>query len=248
MRRSSDIHDGSTVHVGGFSPRKRHSQLPDLRARTQASAADDGDDDDGGPWRSQNGGSARGNRLDDPTTGGPRRCRSAFRGAPDCKTDNDLPGDGPRGHPGPFEPLLESGEAEVELIGQGASPNAFDALVPGSPPSTLLLARDIRCRGQGSAGIQRRSARHGAALPADFAVIRAAPGGPIRKSRLSGSPTFNATMAGAARVTIAEVDEIVALGELQPEAILRRGFTYSGSSSGRVSRGRLARPLLVSSK
>ena len=32
--------------------------------------------------------------------------------------------------------------------------------------------------------------------------------------------TFNATMAGAARVTIAEVDEIVELGELDPECII----------------------------
>jgi 3-oxoacid CoA-transferase A subunit len=32
--------------------------------------------------------------------------------------------------------------------------------------------------------------------------------------------TFNATMAGAAEVTVAEVDEIVELGELDPECII----------------------------
>ena len=35
--------------------------------------------------------------------------------------------------------------------------------------------------------------------------------------------TFNAVMAGAARVTVAEVDEVVELGELDPEAIVTPG-------------------------
>ena len=35
--------------------------------------------------------------------------------------------------------------------------------------------------------------------------------------------TFNATMAGAARVTIAEVDQIVDLGDLDPEGIVTPG-------------------------
>ncbi|MDO9445368.1 MAG: CoA-transferase, partial [Dehalococcoidia bacterium] len=34
-----------------------------------------------------------------------------------------------------------------------------------------------------------------------------------------GPRTFNQTMAGAARITIAEVDEVVPLGDLGPEAI-----------------------------
>jgi acyl CoA:acetate/3-ketoacid CoA transferase alpha subunit len=38
------------------------------------------------------------------------------------------------------------------------------------------------------------------------------------------SRTFNATMAGAAKVTIAEVDEIVELGELDAEAIITPGL------------------------
>ncbi len=35
--------------------------------------------------------------------------------------------------------------------------------------------------------------------------------------------TFNATMAGASTVTIAEVDEVVELGELNPEHIITPG-------------------------
>jgi 3-oxoacid CoA-transferase A subunit len=124
------------------------------------------------------------------------------------------------GHPGPFEPLLESGEAEVELIGQGS------------------LAERIRCAragiaafytpvGAGTFVAEGKEVREfngvphvmEVALPADFAVIRAHQADRYGNLAYRGAPTFNATMAGAARVTIAEVDEIVELGELKPEAI-----------------------------
>src|SRR5205085_903629 len=60
-------------------------------------------------------------------------------------------------------------------------------------------------------------------LPADYAVIRAHQADRYGNLVYRGAPTFNATMAGAARVTIAEVDQIVPLGELQPEAIVTPG-------------------------
>ena len=50
------------------------------------------------------------------------------------------------------------------------------------------------------------------ALRADFALIRA-------HLTFRGAHTLNATMAGAVSVTIAEVDEIVALGDLTPDRI-----------------------------
>ena len=63
------------------------------------------------------------------------------------------------------------------------------------------------------------------AIPADFAFIRAYKGD--RRGNLvyqGTSRNFNATMAGAAKVTIAEVDELVELGDLGPEIIVTPGI------------------------
>jgi len=58
-------------------------------------------------------------------------------------------------------------------------------------------------------------------LTADFALIKAHQAdrwGNLTYRRTSR--TFNATMAGAAKVTIAEVDELVELGDLDPECVV----------------------------
>jgi len=62
-------------------------------------------------------------------------------------------------------------------------------------------------------------------IKADFALIKA------HKADRWGNlvyrkttRTYNAVMAGAAKVTIAEVDEIVELGELDPEVIVTPGI------------------------
>ncbi|GAG06013.1 unnamed protein product, partial [marine sediment metagenome] len=61
-------------------------------------------------------------------------------------------------------------------------------------------------------------------IKADFALIHANKGDRWGNLVYRGtSRTFNATMAGAARVTIAEVDEIVELGDLDPESIVTPG-------------------------
>jgi 3-oxoadipate CoA-transferase alpha subunit len=61
-------------------------------------------------------------------------------------------------------------------------------------------------------------------IKADFALIRAYKADRWGNLVYRGtSRTFNATMAGAARVTIAEVDEVVELGELNPEEIVTPG-------------------------
>lgn len=62
------------------------------------------------------------------------------------------------------------------------------------------------------------------AIKGDFALIRAHQADRWGNLVYKGtSRTFNATMAGAARVTIAEVDEVVELGALDPEAIITPG-------------------------
>jgi 3-oxoacid CoA-transferase A subunit len=59
------------------------------------------------------------------------------------------------------------------------------------------------------------------AIKADFAFIRGYKADRYGNVVYKGtSRTFNPVMAGAATVTIVEVDEIVELGELDPEAIV----------------------------
>ena len=63
------------------------------------------------------------------------------------------------------------------------------------------------------------------AIKADFALIRAHKADRWGNLVYQGtSRNFNAVMAGAAKVTIAEVDQVVPLGELDPEAIATPGI------------------------
>ncbi|MEE9277352.1 MAG: 3-oxoacid CoA-transferase subunit A [Dehalococcoidia bacterium] len=126
----------------------------------------------------------------------------------------------------PFEQKLRAGEIELELLGQGS------------------LAERIRCARAGLAGVYTpvgvgTVAAEGkeirefngvphvleTALKADYSVIRAHKADRRGNLVYKGTGrTFNATMAGAANVTIAEVDEVVELGELDPECIVTPGL------------------------
>jgi 3-oxoadipate CoA-transferase alpha subunit len=122
----------------------------------------------------------------------------------------------------PFEELLERGEVELELIGQGSLAEAIRAAragiaafyTPVGPGTVTQGQKEVRWFDGRPHVLQR-------ALKADYAFVRA-----YRADRWGNlvyrgtARTFNATMAGAARVTIAEVDEIVELGELDPECIV----------------------------
>jgi 3-oxoacid CoA-transferase A subunit len=120
----------------------------------------------------------------------------------------------------PFEERLARGEVEVEVIGQGS------------------LAERIRCAragiaafytpvGPGTAVADGKEVRYFRGVPhvletalhADFALVRAQRADRRGNLWFRGARTFNETMAGAATVTIAEVDEIVPLGELGADQI-----------------------------
>ena len=124
----------------------------------------------------------------------------------------------------PFEERLAAGEVEVEVMGQGT------------------LAERIRCARAGLAGFYTpvgpgTNVANGkevrdfdgvphvleTALKADFGLIRAWKADRYGNLVFRGPRTFNETMAGAATITIAEVDEIVELGELQPDHIHTAG-------------------------
>jgi 3-oxoacid CoA-transferase subunit A len=126
----------------------------------------------------------------------------------------------------PFEEQCLSGEVELEVVPQGT------------------LAERIRAGGAGIAGfytpvgpgtiVEKGKERREfdgrehlleLALKADFALIKAHKGD--RKGNLvyrQSARNFNPVMATAARITIAEVDEIVEAGELDADTIVTPGI------------------------
>jgi 3-oxoadipate CoA-transferase alpha subunit len=108
----------------------------------------------------------------------------------------------------------------VELVTQGtlaerirAAKAGIPAFYPPTGAVTLLAeGKDVR-------EFDGVKARLEYPLKADFALVRAyrRTGGELVYQ--GSSRNFNEVMAGAATVTIAEVDEIVELGDIDPEAV-----------------------------
>ena len=121
----------------------------------------------------------------------------------------------------PFEQQFRAGEVEIEIVPQGTLAERIRAnkagigafFTPTGPGTIVEQGKEIRI-------IDGRSYVLEYPIKADFAFIRAYKADRLGNLIYRGTAqTFNATMAGAARVTIAEVDEIVPVQELAPEAI-----------------------------
>lgn len=123
-------------------------------------------------------------------------------------------------HVYPFEARLEAGDVELELIGQGSLAERIRSAragiaafyTPVGPGTAVAEGKEIRDFNGVPHVLET-------ALHADFALIRAHRADRLGNLVYRGARTFNETMAGAATVTIAEVDEIVDLGTLAPEHI-----------------------------
>ncbi len=121
-----------------------------------------------------------------------------------------------------FEKLLRAGQVEVDMVPQGTLAERIRAAKAGLggvyvPTGVGTIVE----KGKEKKVINGQTYLLELPIHADFALIKAHKGdrwGNLTYRRTSR--TFNATMAGAARVTIAEVDEIAELGELDPEAII----------------------------
>lgn len=120
-----------------------------------------------------------------------------------------------------FEKQFLSGELEVELVPQGTFAERIRAGGAGIPAfytptgvGTLVADGKETKEFDGRVYIMER------ALKADFAFVKAWKGDPygnlvFRKT----TQNFNPMMATAAKVTIAEVEELVPLGTLDPDQI-----------------------------
>jgi 3-oxoadipate CoA-transferase alpha subunit len=122
--------------------------------------------------------------------------------------------------------LQEGQDIEIELVAQGTLAQRIKAAKAGIPAfytrtglgTMLEKGKEVR-----QFDGQQYLLEH--AIKADFALIQAYKADRYGNLIYKGtSRTFNATMAGAATVTVAEVAEIVELGELDPEIIVTPGI------------------------
>jgi 3-oxoadipate CoA-transferase alpha subunit len=124
-----------------------------------------------------------------------------------------------------FRELHQSGQVELELVPQGTMSERMRCAGAGlggflTPAGVGTDVAD----GKQTMEMKGQQFLLEEALPADFALIRAFRGD--RWGNLTyrlAMRNFNPVMAMAASVTIAEVDEIVDLGDLDPENIATSG-------------------------
>jgi 3-oxoadipate CoA-transferase alpha subunit len=124
--------------------------------------------------------------------------------------------------PSPAEKQILSGEVELEIVPQGTLAErirAGGAGIPAfyTPTGVSTVVQD----GKEIRDFDSRPCLLEHALKADYAFVRAYKADSIGNLVYRGTQRqFNPIMATAAEVTIAEVDEIVEIGELGPEAIV----------------------------
>jgi 3-oxoacid CoA-transferase subunit A len=120
-----------------------------------------------------------------------------------------------------FERQMLSGELEVELIPQGtlaercrASQNGIPAFfTPAGYGTEVALGKETR-EFNGKMHVLEH------AFQADFAIVKAWKGDTAGNLIFKGTArNFNSCMAGAAKITIAEVEELVEAGTLDPNQI-----------------------------
>jgi len=130
------------------------------------------------------------------------------------------------GKGGLFERQFNEGLVEVELMGQGTMIERIRAGGAGIPAFYTPTAAGTELgAGKETRTFNGRECVLEHAITADYAFVRARLAD--RLGNLVYDKTarnFNPAMATAARVTIAEVERVVEVGELDPEAIVTQGL------------------------
>lgn len=122
--------------------------------------------------------------------------------------------------------LQEGQDIKIELVAQGTLAERIKAAKAGIPAFyTRTGLGTLLEKGKEVRKFDGREYLLEYAIKADFALIWAYKADRYGNLIYKGtSRTFNATMAGAAAITIAEVEEVVALDELDPESIVTPGI------------------------
>ncbi len=128
--------------------------------------------------------------------------------------------------PTAFEMAYRRGEVELELVPQGTLAERLRAGGAGVEAFyTPTGAGTLITEGKETRTINGKSYVLERALRADFCIIRGHQADTLGNVVYKGtSRNFNSVMAPAARVTIVEVDEVVAPGILAPEQIITPGI------------------------
>ena len=126
----------------------------------------------------------------------------------------------------PFERSWLAKEVELEVVPQGTLAERIRAGGAGIPAFYTPTGTGTRlAHGKETRLLNGRVCVLEHALTADFALIRAHKADRLGNLVYRGtSRNFNPVMATAAKVTIAEVDEIVEPGALDPECIITPGI------------------------
>ena len=128
--------------------------------------------------------------------------------------------------PNAFEVMYKRGEVDLELVPQGtlaerirAGANGVAAFYTPTGVGTSIAEGKETRRFRGREYVLEHAIR------GDYALIRAHKADRMGNLVYRGtSRNFNAVMAPAAAITIAEVDEIVEVGELDPDAVVTPGI------------------------
>ena len=120
-----------------------------------------------------------------------------------------------------FERQMLSGELEVELTPQGTLAEKCRAAQAGIPAfyTPAGFGTEV-AEGKESRSFNGKMHIMEEAFKADFAIVKAWKGDEAGNLIFKGTArNFNAVMAGAAKITIAEVEELVPAGTLDPNHI-----------------------------
>lgn len=125
-----------------------------------------------------------------------------------------------------FERQLLSGELEVQLIPQGTLATRCMLAGYGIPFAPLLAGVGTEVA-EGKQTIEHNGKKYliEEALEADFSIVKAWKGDTMGNLVFRGTArNFNPVLAMAGKITIAEVEELVAPGELDPNTIHTPGI------------------------
>jgi 3-oxoacid CoA-transferase subunit A len=147
-----------------------------------------------------------------------------------------------------FEAQFLSGELEVELVPQGTLAERLRAAGAGIPAFyTPTGVGTPVAEGKETREFDGRTYLLEDALHADFALVKAWRGDPLGNLVYRDTArNFNPLAAMAGRVTIAEVEELVAIGELDPNEIHTPGIFVQRILEGHDYIKRIERVVLAS--
>ncbi len=128
--------------------------------------------------------------------------------------------------PSPAEKQILAGEVELEIVPQGTLAEKIRCGAAGIPAFYTPTGYDtVIARGKEVRWFDGRPCLLEQAVKADYAFVRAYKADKMGNLVYRGTQRqFNPIMAMNASITIAEVDEIVEVGELDPEVVVTPGI------------------------